>query len=465
MRSQFLRIGLTLCSGVAVAAFGQTLLPVFSVAERDAVLAFWAAPDRYTVGLPDDALDKGIWQVRLTPEGSTWLWAYNRARHAVAPPTADAPPANDEQKTWEQWISARIALDRWNALQIARAANQRVLAKPLPAADPATPETAPPDPGPIPDGLAALAGDPPRFARAVTPMQHTVKFDDLTVVYRDNIRTGSQRYPFYRFGDGVMYGGTAVKSLPAERMDHFFRLAGVSESEARVMRSVSILEGGFDSVNTYDTGFVSVGFIQFACLREGGGSLGGMLKSYKTSDPDQYQKDFRAFGVDVTPAGLLCVIDPSTGAQVIGPDAAQRIISDKRLIAVFQRAGRRSDPYIAAQIRAAKQMFDPADDPVSVTVDGAVLAGKVSDIVKSEAGLATLFDRKVNTGNINLFSTVVAQVAGEVHPAALADLAKYEFEIVDRMRYRRDYLSDASLSQPLPNGRPYVPAARTIGGK
>jgi hypothetical protein len=98
-------------------------------------------------------------------------------------------------------------------------------------------------------------------------------------------------------------------------------------------------------------------------------------------------------------------------------------------------------------------------------VDGAVLAGKVSDIVKSEAGLATLFDRKVNTGNINLFSTVVAQVAGEVHPAALADLAKYEFEIVDRMRYRRDYLSDASLSQPLPNGRPYVPAARTIGGK
>ena len=42
----------------------------------------------------------------------------------------------------------------------------------------------------------------------------------------------------------------------------------------------------------------------------------------------------------------------------------------------------------------------PADDPITITVDGKMLTGKVADVVTSEAGLATLFDRKVNRGRI-----------------------------------------------------------------
>jgi len=427
--------------------------PMFSTTDRDAVIAYWSRPDRYTVTIPDDAMDKGLWQVRLTVEGSTWLWNYDRARKVSAPPTSTAAPANDEQKAWETWVAGRIARDRWLALQDAQRANQKVLGKNLPAPDSATPATEPPDPGPVPAGLFSLVGDPPLFAKAVVPMQHQIRFDDGPLSYTDNIRVWNQRYPYYRYSQGVASGGTAVKTIPPDRLDHLFRLANVSPTEAKVMRAVSMLEGGFDSINTYDTGFVSVGFIQFACLKEGGGSLGGMLQNYKTNAPTGFQQDFRNFGIDVTPSGALAVLDVTTGAELTGAEAAKRIIEDKRMIAVFQRAGQKSDLFIAAQIRSAKNMFYPGNDPVTVSMDGLTLAGKVSDIIRSEAGLATLMDRKVNTGKIDALASAINQVAAEVKPKSLDDLAKYEYEIVDMVRYRTNYLADASLSQPSANSR------------
>ena len=108
------------------------------------------------------------------------------------------------------------------------------------------------------------------------------------------------------------------------------------------MRAVSILEGGFDSVNTYDTGYVSVGFIQFASLKEGGGSLGAVLKNFKAADPLAFASDFHRFGVDVDETGHLVVVDPTSGAVATGAEANARIIEDKRLIAVFGRAGARA---------------------------------------------------------------------------------------------------------------------------
>lgn len=437
--------------------------PMFSTAERDTIIAFWSRPDRYTVTIPDDAMDKGLWQVRLTVEGSTWLWNYDKARKVSAPPTATAAPANDEQKTWEAWVTARIARDRWLALQDAQRSNQKVLGKLLPAADAATPATEPPDPGVVPAALVALVGDPPPFAKAVVPMLHQVRFDDGALNYADNIRVWNQRYPYYRYSQGVASGGTAVKTMPPDRLDHLFKLAGVAPAEAKVMRAVSMLEGGFDSINTYDTGFVSVGFIQFACLKEGAGSLGGMLLDYKNNDAEDFQRDFRSFGIDVTPTGALAVLDVTTGAELTGADAAKRVIEDKRMIAVFQHAGQKSDAYVASQIRSAKTMFYPGNDTVTVAMDGLTLTGKVSDIIHSEAGLATLMDRKVNTGNIRVLAEAINQVAAEVKPKSLDELAKYEYEIVDRMRYRTNYLADSSLSQPAGNSRGAIDNSRGGG--
>jgi len=422
--------------------------PQFSVDERAQILTYWSQPGRYQVAPPTDVMDKGLWQVRLTVSGSTWLMAYNKARKVSAPPTQNAQPANDQQKEWETWVIAKLNRDRWNALIVAQNANEKILGKRLPKPDKTIPEAEPPAPGVIPDALLALAGPPPRFAEAAIPMERDIAFDDITLTYQDNVRVSNPRYPYYRFAIGVNSEGVAVKEMAPDRMDHLFRLAEVTESEARIMRSVSILEGGFDAINTYDTGFVSVGFIQFASLREGAGSLGAMLLEYKTTNPTDFQRDLRQYGIDVQPTGLLDVVDPQTGAELFGPDANLKIIEDARLIAVFQRAGLKSDSFIAAQIRSAKTQFYPSDDPITVTVGTQTITGKISDFIKSEAGMATLMDRKVNTGHLDLLQSVVADVAQKANISQLSDLASHELEIIQRMKYRKNYLEDSTLTQP-----------------
>jgi hypothetical protein len=374
--------------------------------------------------------------------------AYNRARKVSAPPTENAQPANDQQKDWEAWVISKLNRDRWEALQAAQDANAKILGSRLPASDKTVPSVEPPRPGPIPDALVALAGNPPKFAEAVVPMERNVAFEDITLTYQDNVKLSNPRYPYYRFAQGVDSEGVPVKAMTQDRLDHLFQLAGVTASEARIMKAVSLLEGGFDAINTYDTGFVSVGFIQFASLKEGAGSLGTFLQQYKAANPTDFQSDLRKFGVDVTPNGVLDVLDLQTGAELTGADAALKIIEDARLIATFQRAGLKSDSFIAAQIRSAKSQFFPGNDVVKISVGAQAVSGKVSDFIKSEAGLATLMDRKVNTGKLDPLTSVVTDIANQANISNLSDLASHELDIIKRMKYRKNYLDDASLSQP-----------------
>lgn len=461
MRVSLLRhIALAFALGLGVA---HAQSPRFSDDDRRRIMRYWQNPDRYVVALPADAFQKGPWQVRLTVAGSKWFYGYVKGKKL--PPTVDLPPiTTDEQRGWETWIVAKLARDRWLAWTQAQKANADLGCLNLPISDATIPSLEPADPGPAPVSLTAMYGEVPPLAEAVSPMEHTVRFDDMTVVYRDNFRPQSPRYAFYRYTNGVGDGGTAVKRLPPEQLDALFRSAGVSESEARVMKCVSILEGGFDSVNTYDTGFVSVGFIQFACLKEGGGALGAMLRNFRLSQPSDFNLNFHEYGVDVTDDGKLVALDLSNGAELTGPDAAGRIIEDKRLIAVFSRAGRVCQSYLVGQIQAARQMFYPGDDLISITVGDQTVTGRVSDIVHSEAGLATLMDRKVNTGNIQPFPSLVASLAAEVGATSLADLAPYEKALVQATKLRKDYLSDPILTQPAEPPRVTSLLSRGAGG-
>src|SRR5262249_49827049 len=276
---------------------------------------------------------------------------------------------------------------------------------------PNDPTTArPPDPGPIPPGLLETVGNPPPFANAVVPLQHTVTFEDGdTYAYTDNVQL-RPRYAYYRFPQGTVAYGTALRDMPEAELNALFAAAGMSPSEQRIARAVSRLEGGFETINTYDTGFVSVGFIQFVTLESGRESLSEVLAQEKVNQPADYLRDFRRFGIDIDAAGQLAVVDPSTGAELIGPPAVLKVIEDKRLAAVFQRAGRRSPAFRVAQIRVARAHYWPAADPVAVKVGGQEVNGTVADVIRSEAGMATLFDRKVNRGTIVPFADVLARV-------------------------------------------------------
>ena len=419
----------------------------FTDTERAALITYWAAPGRYAKSLPSDALSRGIWQVRLTPEGSAWLLKYQNAigSRGVAP-TVDPTSLASDHAGWKSWVQAKIGLDRHIAQDVADSANR---AAGLPTA--ATPQFAAAlaDPGPIPPSLLASVGNPPSFAYAVTPMQYSVLFDDAdSYVYTDNVQL-PPAYAYYRFPQGVAVSGGHPSDAENAAL---FAAAGMTESEQRISSAVSKLEGSFEAINTYDTGSVSVGFIQFVTMDDGKHSLSEVLQREKLDHPDEFARDFHRFGIDVSPDGVIDVIDPATGAELIGPDAVHKLVDDKRLIAVFQRAGRHSTSFRVSQIQIARSHYWPADDPITINiVTGSgtqTLTGKVSDVVHSEAGIATLFDRKVNRGSCEPITSVLTKLIQAHGLSSLADAAQYEREIITALKYRGEFLNDTSLTQP-----------------
>lgn len=448
-------VAIYLAAGLAVASHGAPAKEFFAPSERESVLDFWSAPGRYRVLLPPEAARSGAYQVRLTPEGSAWLWRYGsglgrtKTRNLLA-----SQPSPATINEWDAWVEGRIAYDRYLAGREASSRNGMLMAL-----------EAPNDPGNAPASLVASFGTPPRFAMCTRPMLHAVDFGDgLTLQFSDNPNLRSD-YAYYRFSQGVMSGGTPVKQLANDEIEPLLSDAGVSGSLRKVMQAVSLLEGGFDSINTYDTGFVSVGFIQFACLTEGGGSLGGVLLRQKQDNPESFEEDFRRFGVDVSDDGKLIAMDLTTGSELFGPEAAQAMIDDKRLIAVFQRAGRSSKAFRVAQLQVAKDRYFPGNDAVTITVGDKVLAGKVSDVIKSEAGLATLMDRKVHTGNLSPLPKVLSTIAANNAVTSLSDLSAWEADIVAAMKHRRDYLSDPTLTKPGFSPQPRKNSSKTTSRK
>jgi len=414
----------------------------FSSEEVRAIQAFWNAPGRYRTSLPESASKNGMWQVRLTTTGSTWIWKYNKLKGVgKVPPTQDAGAVKPEQQPWDAWMNAKVDWDRYQATLRAREYNERDMGAPILSLDPVSPA----DPGPMPQDLAEKMGqEMPIFANAVKPMAHSIRFDDEAFTYTDNTPMRA-KYAYYRFEQGVMDVGTPVSKISENDMNRLYDLAHLNGSIARVMNAISPLEGGFDSINTYDTGYLSVGFIQFATLKDGAGSLGGVLSRFQRNDPEAFALDFRRFGIDVTFSGKLITLDLETGQEKMGPDAVQQIIDDKRLTAVFQRAGRR-DGFRVAQLQVARESYYPADD--TFTLNGQQV--RIADIFRSEAGLATLMDRKVNTGKLDPLPALAQKLWTDYNLQDPMDLAAFEPLLIQSLKYRGAYLGKDGLSQPDP---------------
>jgi hypothetical protein len=413
-------------------------VPLYTEKERSFVTGYWNKPGRYQVS------PNTVWEVRATPEASTWFHAYRRTvfGNGKLPPGADIRPALDgPYGEWERWVTAKLDYDRWQAERAAATANKQAVS---------LFSAAPPQPGPPPATLAASCGNPPAtFIAAVRPNTYHVTFDkpEESFTYTDHVKL-RERYAYYRFANGIVTYGTRLSQMPEAEKASLFKAAGFSPAEQRIFSSISQLEGGFETVQTYDTGYVSIGFIQFVTLAEGKHDLSEVLLTMKRDYPKEYADDFRRFGIDVRPDKTLVCVDPDTGRELAGNDAVMKIIEDKRLTAIFQRAGRKT-PFRVAQIKIAKSYYWPQQDALAVTLpDGTPVSGKVGDVVKSEAGIATLLDRKINTGNIRTLPGVVQSVMSTHGCKTLAEAANYEKEIVAALKYRMDFLADASLAQP-----------------
>lgn len=419
------------------------------------------------VGTPPYADHRGAWQVRLTPEGSKWLYTYQHSQ----------PPDDADHSSWADWIDAKIAYDRAVAAHKADQLNGKTSAND----DVSGPQVADADfsdegsvggmsddedfsgempaltiggrevenPGPMPDGLRDfMSGDPPTFAAAVKPQLYKVAFNDGGTVSFVNQAPVSAHFAYLRSSDGVISGGTPLKTLSDETISGLCKKAGIDDSTWHVMRAVSSLEGGFDSINTYDTGYISAGFIQFTTGSSGAGSLAKVLLREKTDDPEAFRRDFHRFGVDVTEKGVLAVYDPKDDQVLVGEAAVQQVIKDKVFTGILVHAGRQSDAFRVAQLEVAKDRYYVGDEKVKLRFNNQVAEVRVGDVVKSEAGQAILMDRKVNTGHIDPLPSVLQRIADSSAASSPEDLANYEDQIDAALKFRRDFLADSTLTQP-----------------
>ncbi|MFX8844715.1 hypothetical protein ABTM93_19935, partial [Acinetobacter baumannii] len=83
----------------------------------------------------------------------------------------------------------------------------------------------------------------------------------------------------------------------------------------------------------------------------------------------------------VSDSGELVALDLSSGNELSGQEAALKIVDDKRLVAVFQRAGSQSPSFKSAQLRTAKKLYYPGDDFITANFNGEPTKVRVGDFI------------------------------------------------------------------------------------
>jgi hypothetical protein len=176
----------------------------------------------------------------------------------------------------------------------------------------------------------------------------------------------------------------------------------------------------------------------------------------RSSDATEFNTYFHSMGIDVDAAGLT-VVDPATGTILRGAQAVQKVMDDKRLTAVFQRAGTDSTAFQAAQVKRAKAEYYLADKSFTVTEGAVTITGTREQVLTSDAGKVAIMDRAVQRGVGNGQNTFrdACKAAIRAHGITnMTELARYEREIVAALINRMDVFAQTDLSQP-----PALPAA------
>lgn len=195
----------------------------------------------------------------------------------------------------------------------------------------------------------------------------------------------------------IGYVGTESASRePSATFEAAGKTAGLTPQAVEALRFVSRHEGGFDAINTWDRARFSWGFIQFA-----GGEGRGFrpaLALFKQRSPELFQKYLADYGLDVLPGRggnpEPVYVDPASGEVLRGDEAEQAFGDDLLAVALFVRAGRLPEVK-QRQVEAA--IRDYASPALRTTVDNV----RLSDVMRSPQGHATLIDRKVHEGNVS----------------------------------------------------------------
>jgi hypothetical protein len=227
------------------------------------------------------------------------------------------------------------------------------------------------------------------------------------------IFVGPDRYEFVPAVLGRCTGHVYAGRLRPDAADVASRLArhALPHRAARTLAVVSAFEGGFDSIQTYDRGKFSWGFIQFTAT----GGLPRLLFEIKTLAPDLFRDYFDSAGVGIEGGSLTLRVD---GRTLRGRRAHDRLHDDPSLWTPFLRASR--DTLVQdIQVRTAYHAYYA--QPLGITVglpSGDITLGEL--FADDEYARAVVCDRAVNRG-VGHTTLLFRQAARHVRARSQAD--------------------------------------------
>jgi LysM repeat protein len=229
----------------------------------------------------------------------------------------------------------------------------------------------------------------------------------VTAILRDHVNSIHTIFP-----NGLMYGGQSQMELDTDTIQS----VGVTPQVAKALQFVSIHEGKFDAINSYDRGIFSYGFIQFAGASAVGASLNRVMASMELNAPEAFNRIFKRVGID-TEAGMVTVLD-HTGNKLRGDDAWLFVQRDVRLYGAFIQAGFEPS-LVREQIRMANDLYvQPAlNFKLNLILGGIRISiPRLVDVINSEAALTVVIAIAINQGvggMGRLFATAINNVAAQ----------------------------------------------------
>ncbi|MDZ7767439.1 MAG: hypothetical protein U5K00_23985 [Melioribacteraceae bacterium] len=225
-------------------------------------------------------------------------------------------------------------------------------------------------------------------------MRETNKIAELTETISGRnviISDGNSRWTFRKYRQGLFTFG---KNRPKDFIETYkptLTHMGLNSSAINVMISVSENEGNLDAVNTWDNAFLSFGMYQWTLgTSTNPGELPALLKKIKLSSPTSFDQYFLSKELDVHEA------DDTTGylslnGRRLGNAHDKEKLRTHEWTFRFWKAGQ-DEKIQAIQIEHAYKRLNLFYKSIHYRVDEFY----ISDLVKSEYGVALLLDNHVN---------------------------------------------------------------------
>ena len=208
---------------------------------------------------------------------------------------------------------------------------------------------------------------------------------------------------------GHVYRGR-LRPDPALLAARLARL-GLPTADARIFAVVSSLEGGFDTIQTYDRAKFSWGFIQYAAT----GGLPRLLHELKCRVPDCFGAHFGAVGIDVKEGEIAVSVN---GRTLRGFAARNRLHDAPALWKAFLSASK-DESVQDMQICVAHERYYRPMLEQRFSLGGRTY--QLGDLFAgSELGRAVLFDRAVHRGP-GYATLLIQRAARQCDNRAVAD--------------------------------------------